>query len=452
MEDEAVSTALTKLALGSEEQAISHARFFPRIIPDADACRKRLLALFSNAYSPYECASVLTGLKELGETEGDSEVVDRLLPLLVSQKRSLFDPTREMLIGNYSTDPRVRTLALEEAASTDGCNATVASRYGADEEIRSILLKKMGFLPTALRRRIASQLGQLGQDAVVLPIFEQYRGDPDTEVRNSAAIGYHQCLKARGQSFESVSTELMETIAASGFDYQTRRQSALCGLLTWGHLEYLHQPDGEDMSNRTNFVQVHSLIHESPALAAHLAKNWRMVKDILGDQRWHALSNYGPEGRQYVCEVLGLFADEFDEARDDVLSLLEDGTSFEIHENHLTFLARVRPGSHPLLKHCLRALSIGESRSIEGNGQVIVAAQLLGEHFGGDPTVLKLLLEGKLLDLLHPGIVVALCEGWPESVELEEVYQRTKADGRARWDYSLTAYLGLGEQRNRNVR
>lgn len=84
-----------------------------------------------------------------------------------------------------------------------------------------------------------------------------------------------------------------------------------------------------------------------------------------------------------IAETLSRAADEYPTAYNDVLSMLESPSNYEIREGLLSFLARVRPSSELLLNWCLKLLSIGGSRSIEANGQVVLAAELLGTHFGG---------------------------------------------------------------------
>ncbi|PYR25528.1 MAG: hypothetical protein DMF98_11960 [Acidobacteria bacterium] len=63
------------------------------------------------------------------------------------------------------------------------------------------------------------------------------------------------------------------------------------------------------------------------------------------------------------------------------------------------------------------------------------AADILGEHFGGDSETLSLL---KALDpsLRNQGVILALCAGWPESAELAGVFEAfTKRDRHLALNY-----------------
>jgi len=55
-----------------------------------------------------------------------------------------------------------------------------------------------------------------------------------------------------------------------------------------------------------------------------------------------------------------------------------------------------------------------------------VAAELLGENFAGDKDVLGLITKDRKNSIYDEGTIFALCEGWPDSDELEQIYQRAR--------------------------
>ena len=61
--------------------------------------------------------------------------------------------------------------------------------------------------------------------------------------------------------------------------------------------------------------------------------------------------------------------------------------------------------------------------SLGTDDEAMVAAELLGEHFGGDQEVLLQLISGWTVDSPQRGVILALCEGWPESPLLDEIIE-----------------------------
>jgi hypothetical protein len=118
-----------------------------------------------------------------------------------------------------------------------------------------------------------------------------------------------------------------------------------------------------------------------------------------------------------------VFADDYPVARDAALHFLDMLTTKPTHANILRFLARVRPKSRLLLECCLSILHREPDRVPRHHDEAIVAAELLGEHFGGDQEVLLQLISGWTVDFPRRGVILALCEGWPESPLLDEIME-----------------------------
>jgi hypothetical protein len=124
-----------------------------------------------------------------------------------------------------------------------------------------------------------------------------------------------------------------------------------------------------------------------------------------------------------------MFADEYPSARDEVLEFLETRKERTAKPNILRFLGKIRPKSCLLLEYCLKALHIGEDDDCSGE-IAIVAAKLLGKHFGGDYDVLARILSErekkytyKNMLLPYIKIWIPLCEGWPENEELDNIFK-----------------------------
>ena len=75
----------------------------------------------------------------------------------------------------------------------------------------------------------------------------------------------------------------------------------------------------------------------------------------------------------------------------------------------LLFLGRTMPGTRLLLEYCLKALHIGEDGADVGGPLALVAAELLGANFRGDPEVLKAILSGRAQQYLYEKTILCLC-------------------------------------------
>jgi hypothetical protein len=98
---------------------------------------------------------------------------------------------------------------------------------------------------------------------------------------------------------------------------------------------------------------------------------------------------------------------------------------------YLEFLERCTPRSHRFREGCLATVKGGQphapSRILEEAG--VISAIILGRAFGGDGEVLKRLAVPQLQDDIERALpslafpMIAICEGWPDSEELERVIQ-----------------------------
>jgi hypothetical protein len=92
--------------------------------------------------------------------------------------------------------------------------------------------------------------------------------------------------------------------------------------------------------------------------------------------------------------------------------------------NELQFLARIIPGGRLLLEKCLKALHIGEDKSIDLGWETLAAAEILGNQFAHDEGVYKRIIAECEGTWAPYHAVLALCEAWPKS----EVLDRYQGD------------------------
>ena len=152
MKDSEANTALTQIAFSTADKASRIGHLLPKIIEDKVICRKRLIALLQDS----KCARldfVMDGLKNMGNTQGDSEVVDIVLNTVLNRlnrKSWDYQDVVARLIVGYSSDMRVKELAKRELSERNSSYTAIALVYGGDEEIRKRIIEMACPLPVRL--------------------------------------------------------------------------------------------------------------------------------------------------------------------------------------------------------------------------------------------------------------------------------------------------------------
>jgi len=422
MEDTDVAERLTHIAFGSVAEASQIGYLLPKIIEDKAKCRSRLIELLRDP----DCKRpdfVMRGLRALGNTEGDTAVVDTVLNLPSNREIWYGMDVITDLIVCYSSDQRVKNLAKQELSKRDGVYAAVASTYGDDEEIRKRIIKIACPLPVRLREIIATHIGEEDVDKTfALSLLKLYDHEQDEEVKIQASIRYHKRLKASGQDTRPAVEVLSESIVCRGHDYNERRQAAFCGMVILERLDVMINASGGDGSDRPYGIDISGGFSTNIPLLRHILQNWDTIKVALGSEFWDRLSQNSSDPLSR-WDALCIFADEFSSPRDEAIRFLEDRTERTATPNILRFLGRIRPKSPILLEYCLEALCIGDDQNGCSREGVAVAAELLGTHFGGDSDVLGHIASGSPERHIDEKVIIALCEGWPESEELERIFE-----------------------------
>jgi hypothetical protein len=423
MQDTEVAEQLTRIAFGTATEASQIGYLLPKIIEDKTKCRSRLLELLRDP----KCKRpdfIMSGLKALGNTEGDTEVVDTVLNLLPNREIWYHMDIIARLIAGYSSDPRVKKLAKQELSKRDGSYADVALAYGGDEEIRKRIIEIACPLPVQLREVIATHLGDEDVDeAFAMSLLKLYDYEQDEKVKTQASISYHKRLKSSGQDTGSAVKTLSKDIVCHGMDYAERRQAAFCGLVILGRLDVMINAKERIESDRICAIPLTTrMLSPNILLIRHILQNWDSIKAALGSEFWDRLSMRSSNPLS-PWDAFCIFADKFSSPRDEAISFLEDRTERTATPNILRFLGRVSPKSQILLEYCLKALCIEDDPHNCSRENVAVAAELLGTHFGGDNEILGHIISGSSEEHIDKNVILALCEGWPESEEMNRVFE-----------------------------
>jgi hypothetical protein len=439
MKDNEVAKGLKKLAFGPIENSSRIGHLLPQIIEDKSTCRSRLLELLRDQNCK-RLDFVMKGLLSLSNTQGDAEVVDSFFNLQLDHDIWEHIEAIGYLILGYSSDNRVKNLAVQELSKRNGVYACVARAYGDDEKIRQRIIEIACPLPVRLRKIISELLGEVeSEEEFIMSLLQYYDHEQDSEVKTQASISYHNRLKASEKDTEQAVKKLSQSIVCYGPDHEERRQAAFCGLVSLGRLDIMVKAKERIGSERPCAISIARGISTNIPLIRYILQNWDDIKVALGSEFWSRLSKYKNDIFD-IWNELCLFAEEYPLPRDEALHFLEGREDRKAKPNILRFLSRARPKSSLLLDYCLKKLHIGDDKQDTSGEDAVVAAELLGSHFGNDSDVLAQIMSGRAKSRIYQKVILALCEGWPESKELDQIFERVREQ---KWLLNYKTYLNL---------
>jgi hypothetical protein len=442
MEDPEVAVALEAAATGSTAVASSIAHLIPRIITDQSACRQRLLEILA-APDCNNVNNVLAGLEKLGSTQGDQEVLDIFfqhdIEFICTDER--YKGAIPRLVTNYSSDFRIKAVALRQIEEITEALPFIARAYKDDSKMREQILKLSLTLPALLRRAIAKRVSEgTGDEEFDFKLLSLYDHEPDGAAKVEASIGYYTRIKKNKTDIEPLLPKLRSELGAHMPYAMEGRAASYAGLLILERLDVAVDYVKNSTENNRFYIPLAEFRLNEP-FARLLFENWKTHKTALGENAWkyHVSSpDNDYEHSQFWEGVLAL-ADEYSAVREEALTFLRGKNSLGGigDTNSLRFFARAYPKSSALLNHCLNHL-------YSGGRSMYTAAELLGLHFGGDDEVLRKILgedlpalfEKVMCDGNSPQLeysqelamritqeqIMALCEGWPGSAELEYIF------------------------------
>ncbi|GMA17603.1 hypothetical protein GCM10025871_39340 [Deinococcus metallilatus] len=431
MDDPEVASRLLPLVHGPDDVAASIGFLIPGILRDAGASRRRLLALLRDP----ACARpdfVLNGLAKVGVGEDGQAILDAALTHL-NQQQSLAHNGFHHALRLFSQEPRMLEYArqvLDRGAEGAG---DVAYHLRHDASIRQVVRDRSMPLDPASRLVIASKLQQRWGDAQeVLNLLEAHHEEGDPETRVQCAISLALRARAEGRDLEPVIEQLTRHASTPGISFRTHAQAGIAGLLTLGALDAVTvKVHGRKLPEWIRPV-LEAAFDVSGRFVAVVVQHWEDVEratgqDLLGVQEKH-------DGR--LLRVLAAYADESPVARRKVLEVVEQHRAVGNSSAVLRFLGRVVPGSGLLLEACLDALEDADAH----RDTTLAAAQLLGQHFRGNASVLDRLTTAFGDDPPRESVLMALTEGWPDSPVVHRAYD-WYASSKAEASYRLTFRL-----------
>jgi hypothetical protein len=272
-------------------------------------------------------------------------------------------------------------------------------------------------------------LWKLPVDDSAAESLARYDEDFDAEVKVLASAAFYARLKERTDG-DGQEAALIQTLSATGPDMDERRQAAFAGLIALSRVQSAveHKEDRGGHPSTSLFAAGFA----NYALARLVLDYWEGVRDAFGGQFADRLGLPG----QSPWPVLAELCDSYPKATQDVLKALRSDRELMSQPSALQLLARTVPRSLELLEACLPALSSAGPYGVRN----FVAADIIAEHFGGDPGVLGSITEKKPHWRHDEGVLVAMAEGWHESDEFKEAARLWDADHRG---MSYPAFFAL---------
>ncbi|WP_089725096.1 NACHT domain-containing protein [Candidatus Thiosymbion oneisti] len=443
MDDPQVSETLLSLAHADDTSALSVAAHLPEIIGDPQRCRQRLLELARQSRNKLGFTQVTAGLRRLGISEADDEILETLLDQDFDAPRGWLTYNLETLMQFFPQDARVRVLARKELARDPeySCIESVASWYGDDSQMRKEIAAALSPLPAPLRLDLVERLSKLvPEDEFAHSLLSEYERDYAAPVTTAAAIGYYGSVTHHGHHSEDQLDHLRQGLVTVGAARDCAPQAAFAGLLTLDRLDLFldlkWSPNNEPVK-----VSFYEYLNDYTVLYRHVAVHWDRLKQKINGPEWDRLKGIGREGRPEF-KLLAPHVQDGSPLEQSIVERIESEGVRKRSAAELSLYARRRPGTGLLKALCLHRLDASSSRmTLPGIHDAMTAMEIIGDQFGEDSD-LRAELERRVLASKYDDqfALIALCAGWPGCDVIEEAL-RWYRENNQRLHYPTLFYL-----------
>lgn len=433
MDDPDVATALRRAATFPLEIVSDFANRIPDILSapaEAEDLLRRCLA-HSGHDRWLRANSIVDGLRKLGVTERDATLVDDILAMDLLGGRFRDGQVAASLFQAYPRDPRVIEHAIRQLRHDEGLIGVIAFLMKDLPSVRAEILSVSAPLPDRLRAVIAETLPERGaEDAFSRGLLWDGATDSQQGVVSGAIVGTAKAYRAAAvAALEGlVATELN----AVGPRMDGRRLGGLAAAVVLGRFDLLEDPD---VGLRMTTLAAGD---ENPAAIAAIAENWMALVGSLGLERIGSLFQSGLDS---LITTFASHAEKSPDLRNSLLEMIDASGGPPESIAALRLIAQARPHDAVLRERCLANVQ-GVAHSWSMAETQLVSAEILGRNFGGDEELLRqlIVMNG---DHALPGVVATLCEGWPQSDELQNIFDDLVAGKRRQGDLNMGASLKL---------
>ena len=438
MQDADVSKALTALANSGPESTQYIAHHLPEIINDNRKCRRKLIEI---AQQPKikRPDFLVRGFVSLGVDCTDREVVDLLLPLANTEK-SRFDSTA-LIISQFATDPRVRSLALTLAPCRNAPLGIMASVYRDDQVIRDIIINHASPLPPNMRQIITTHAERRCDETPVLEqVLANYDNEYEATVRTTAEAAHCAAMVRRGDDIKLLEGKLIDELRSGGPEHDKLNQSALCGLLSLDKFYLFRDLLSWNDERPLSVSALDYSIDQNSVVLEQVVAHWGEISEVLGDSVFDRLSGWGSSNIEHGWNELAPYISISTVIQTDFISYCRE-TDKPLKVESLRALARLQRGSQLLREHCIRMFENNPKdiniSPYDEEAMQLAAGTILGSMYGSESGPREVLTAKTWVS---SGAVVGLCLGWPESPELVEVYDEVIGgmETRLKWPAVLS--------------
>lgn len=381
--DHAVLALLEEIRAWPDEKLDEVVTLLPKILPDRRVCRDRLLSI-CRSQKPRRTHLLADVFHEIGCDWNDQEVVDELLE--IAKSNVWLDSGSASLILRFGKNPLVQTFARNRLLERAPPLAAIAAAYPHIQDLRTGALSRVGALPTSLRY-ILAEVASIDSEhhAVMADILNRYDWEVDGDLKVLLSIRRHELLHSSQADATKAIETLLTDVRSVGHDFEGRRAAAVAGLIAFGAIkEFASLREGD----KPLAISVGRYDQESGALIELIARSWDELKAHLGEELIERIGrNSSPEN---VWDVLAPYLIWNDGLRQEFVGYCELANS-SLGIPSLRALARERPNSDLLERHCLLAVAMTDERGMRSpwttRAQKFEAAYILHEQFGARPDI-----------------------------------------------------------------
>ena len=372
--------ALFQSMLDAEPEALAEVgEELPLVIGDRTACREALLrGLRANV----RCDFLLRGLKNLGITADDEEVVGAALEAGRRASSPLYrDLWCAALIDAFASHRDVRTIALDELLRRDGSLGAVARNYREDQDMCERVLGVLCPLDEGARMLIVRALEAAAPSSqVAFDLLGTARRDTDGSACGESIMGWVEAALDRGPIPAEEIQWLEDELHTSGPEHQKRAAAAAIGLLLAGHIERFVRAkryDGKPLD-----VSVNPDLTKDDLYVRRLLPRWPDLVRTLGGEK-EIFERFGIDPERSLQSVHAGVPNA-----DRLFALLMEQvpTARHVHNSDLIgILAEFEPRGKTL-RDLIGSIILSPfgGRTVGNHWAELRAAEVFAEYFRGD--------------------------------------------------------------------
>lgn len=414
--DGEVATALGDVMKRQLDGRDQLSRLYPKLVADRERCRSLLLEIVREQPNNHRLRSdfALEALKQIGVTGDDREAFSLAMKLDFFSDYYLTSSNAIRVLHLFPDEPKVLDLARRHLRHSEGLIGAIALCLGHHSDIRAAVLDVAAPLQDELREVIVEGLGShAAEDCDVFDLLSEAPRETSRDVAAAAQVAIARTRRASGTVDDEYLKGLVKELHAIGPRMDARRAGALAALLMVrrGDLFASEREAGDEPLKLRLFRYDRQ---SDERVVSVLVKHWSELEELLGDDIASRLelddeTIVGSVGAELdLSSVFGGYARK-------ALARL---ASKPLSAAALRFAVRSAP-STDVLDLCLSNLN--RDGSWLDVSAAMTAAEIIAHEYSDSEYAFKSVVES-VKARRGPGALSALCEGWPNSAEMNDLY------------------------------